>query len=149
MQPGTFAALAPARRGLLTYEETGPALVTGPEGQVVVGGKWVCLLHSKGNEGAAPYSTNVYAADNLAKPVLTVTQGKGATAVAFAAGSGKVYSNNSAQTLVRYSAAGAKEQEYALDEGTTRQILVHPEGHKLLILTSARLYAAERNDTKP
>jgi NPCBM/NEW2 domain len=132
-----------SKQWLPILEETGPGIVTGKEGVLMVGGKYVSLLHPKGNDGAAPYSTFVYDVSTLGQSAFTITTGKGATALAFDDRTGRVYSNNAAQSLIRYSDKGAKEQDYALDEGSTRQILVHPEGRKLLVLTSKKLYAAE------
>jgi hypothetical protein len=135
----------------LTLEEIGPSV--GPDhGQVVVSadGKHVCLLHPGGNDTTAEGhpaldepGTYVYEVRNLRKPAFSLTQGKGLSALAFDVKAGLVYTNNGSSTLLRYGMTGTREKDYTLQGGATRQVLPHPDGRKLLLLTESRLFAVE------
>ncbi len=42
-----------------------------------------------------------------------------------------------------FSLTGEKEKEYSLSGGDVRQILVHPKGRKVVILTTTTLFFVE------
>src|SRR5262249_47363322 len=137
---------------LLKLDITGPAIATGAGGQVVVSadGKYVCLLHPEGNQTTASdhpllerYGTYVYGVKNLGRPEFALAQGKGLSVLAFDGKTGQVYSNNASSPLLRFGPTGIRQQSYALEGGATRQVLVHPDGRKLLVLTESKLYETE------
>jgi hypothetical protein len=97
----------------------------------------------KGHPKVPAYSTYIYAVKTLDTPVLTITQGPYPRAVAFDAKTGKIYSQSGDKQLLVFSAQGARERELVLaGRGeNTWQILAHPEGGRVLVLTDQKLYS--------
>ncbi len=107
-------------------------------------GKYVCMPSMQGNQGAS-YATNIFATVNLGRPKLTLGSGAYPRAVGFDQAAGLIYGQDFQHQLVVFSPAGIKLQELQL--GTTnaqvQQILVHPAGRKLLVLTTDGLFLVD------
>jgi hypothetical protein len=132
---------------VLFLEEAGSSIVTGPRRPVCVSpdGKWVAAPCPDGNVNAGKHSTFVFAAGDLSKPAFTLAGGPFPNAVGFDVAGGLVYTHSSTSVLLTFDAAGAKKGQYRFGGPKTvpsvRQILPHPGGRRLLLVTSAGLYA--------
>ena len=64
----------------------------------------------------------------------------GVAALAFNPKNGQIYSQNHNHQLLVFTPKGDKHKEYELGGGMgVRQILVHPDGKKILVLTDEKL----------
>jgi hypothetical protein len=131
-------------------EEVGPRIAQNPHSvSFSPESKYVCLPSGGGNSGNNPghpkvpsYSTFIYAVTNLKAPVAAIHQGGYPRCVAIDTKAGKIYSQNSAHQLLIFSAKGELQQQLEFaprDEGTV-QILLHPDGSRLMVLTPVSLY---------
>jgi hypothetical protein len=109
----------------------------------------VCLPSGGGNYAVGTplpaYSTYVYKVDNLHAPACTLAQGAYPEAVGFDPRGGYIYSQNMSSFLLAFSNEGVKLKDYTLSGGQPgfrrrRQMLAHPQGGSLLLLTSEKLY---------
>jgi predicted Zn finger-like uncharacterized protein len=107
-------------------------------------GKYVCMPSSQGNVGAS-YATHIFAVGNLGHPKLTLGSGAYPRAVGFDQTAGLIYGQDFQHQLVIFSPAGIKLQEsqLATTTGQVQQILVHPAGRKLLVLTADGLFLVD------
>src|SRR5207253_8265932 len=87
-----------------------------------------------------PYSTYVFPVTDLDRPALVLTTGAYPRALAFDPRGGRIYAQNHQHQLLVYTAGGIKQKEYRLGDAEAKQLLVHPAGGKLLVLTGERLY---------
>jgi hypothetical protein len=132
---------------VLFLEDAGPRVVSGMKKPICVSpdGKWVAAPCPSGNVKAGDHATFVFAAGDLSKPAFTLATGPFPQAVGFDPAANLVYAQNSKFALITFDLAGAKKSEYAL--GNTKavpevqQILPHPGGKRLLLLTGAGLFA--------
>jgi hypothetical protein len=112
-------------------------------------GKMVCLPTGGGNYSlkqpgqAAGYHTYLFAVDDLRTPVVTVQQGAYPQAVGFDPKRRRYYSQSYKHQLMIFNERGLPFRQLELGGGHTRQILVHPDGRRLLLLTEERLYCVE------
>jgi hypothetical protein len=91
-----------------------------------------------------PYSTYVYPVENLNKPAYTLAQGAYPQAVGFDPTGASTYSQNFGHALIVFDESGIKQKEYALDAGRdVKQLLPHPSGRKLLMVTEAKVLYIE------
>lgn len=115
----------------------GVAIEISPDGQ------WVCLPSPGGSSlvaGVPKYSTVVFPVNDLSKHAIAVTTGPSHRAMAFDTKLGKIYANGSGQ-LIMYTMRGIKEEEHSIKNGgTTQQILLHPDGTRMLLLTDIALH---------
>jgi len=131
----------------LLYEEAGPRL--GRKGPIVISGdsKYVSV---PGGTGSGPlanhpaisiYGSYIYAVTDLLAPVIAIKTGAYPKTLAFDQIAARVYGQNKKSQLIVFDANGAKEREFTFGSGDdeVRQILVHPEGRKVLILTERSL----------
>jgi hypothetical protein len=114
--------------------------------------KWVCMPSGGGNGLGGPgaqklprYHTVIYAVKALGVPAVVIAQGAYPRTAAFDPRTGKIYAQNMERQLLVFNAQGKREREMALGGRgeDTAQILPHPEGGRLLVLTSARLCSVQ------
>jgi S1-C subfamily serine protease len=107
--------------------------------------KYVCLPSGGGNAGN--YSTLIYPVTDLAGPRLAVTAGGYPRALGFDPRAGLIYAQNFSHQLIIFDPSGIKIKEYALGQpgqaGQVKQMLVHPDGRKLLVLCERKLFAVQ------
>jgi hypothetical protein len=117
-------------------------------------GKFVCLPSGggnrpglKGHPEVGTYTTYVYPVATLNKPAFVLESGAYPTAVGFDPAAKLVYAQNADFLLIAFSATGVKKKEFGIDTGerpvSVRQLLPHPDGGKLLVLTGRRLVWVE------
>jgi hypothetical protein len=117
-------------------------------------GKYVCVPVSGGNpvnlkfhpSGVKDHSTYIYHAQKIdSNPACIIEQGPHPTHVAFDPTLPLIYSCNESNQLQVFDFTGKKLREYVLGSsaGSTRQILAHPDGGKLLLLTDQKLLWVE------
>jgi S1-C subfamily serine protease len=136
----------------LTLEQASPRISSnGQQVAISPDSKYVCLAAGGGNgkhpdhPDVGPYGTFIYPVTNLRKPAFGIRQGAYPRAVGFDPKAEVVYAQNHEKQLLIFSYTGLLRQQHELgprNHGTT-QFLVHPEGHRVLVLTSERLYAVE------
>jgi hypothetical protein len=126
----------------LVFEESSQRIAqNGQAIEVSPDGKYVCLPSGGGNYGAANYSTFVYAVTNLSTPVVTIQSGAYPRALAFDPKGNTIYAHNFQNPLILLTPKGIKLKGYAIPgAGEVKQILPHPQGGKLLLLTGHRLH---------
>jgi hypothetical protein len=138
-------------------EEESPRIAQNGQGiHVSPDGKYVCLPSAGGNYGGladhpeiAPYSTYVYAADNLRRPAFAVASGAYPRVVGFDPVGGYVFAQNSKVPLLVFSPTGEKKHEFTFDKGGTaaagepREFVAHPQGNRVLIRFDKRLAVVE------
>jgi S1-C subfamily serine protease len=114
--------------------------------------RYVCLPAGGGNIRNLPehpkvgaYTTYVYAVADQRKPALVVEHGPYPAAVGFDPKAKRIYAQNAEKQLIVFSETGERRQEHALGPRGERvkQILVHPEGRRMLVLTFQKVYSAE------
>jgi hypothetical protein len=132
---------------VLFLEDASVRIVSGTKRPVCVSpdGKWVAAPCPNGNLKAGDHATFVFAVSDLSKPAFTLASGPSSQAVGFDPAAGLVYAQNAQFALLTFDLTGAKKGQYAPGMSKTapevRQILPHPAGKKLLLLTTAGLYA--------
>ncbi|MCC6738494.1 MAG: trypsin-like peptidase domain-containing protein [Planctomycetia bacterium] len=134
----------------LVYEEMGPRLGNNPQGiEISADSKYVCMMSGGGNSNPSDhpkvggYSTYIYKASDLLMPVLTIQSGAYPRTLDFDKSSGRIYAQNYETQLITFGGKGVREKEYKLGTGETRQLLAHPSGSKVLVLSEAKLFAVE------
>jgi hypothetical protein len=127
----------------LVFEESSQRLCQGGESICISpDSQFVCLPTGGGQRGlkghpeVKPYSTFVYPVTSINKPAYFLESGAYPRAVGFDTKAGLVYGQNHRYQLILFSPTGIKLKEYAFP-GTrdVTEIVVHPEGRKLLLLT--------------
>ncbi len=136
----------------LTWEQSSPRISSnGQQIAVSPDSKYVCLAAGGGNgkhpdhPDLGPYGTFIYPVTDLRRPAFAIRQGAYPRAVGFDPKAQVVYSQNHHKQLLIFSYTGLLRQEHELgprNQGTV-QFLVHPEGHRVLVLTGERLYAVQ------
>jgi hypothetical protein len=122
--------------------------------QVSPDGKLVCLPSGggntrglKGHPEVGTYATYVYPIGTLNKPAFVLEAGGYPSAVGFDPAAKLVYAQNVDFPLIAFSMTGVKKKEFGFDTAdraaSVRQFLPHPDGSKLLVLSSRRLVWAE------
>lgn len=109
--------------------------------EVSLDSKWVSLPSGGGNYNAgASYSTIVYSVENIATGAVTVTGGAYPRAMGFDPKLNYAYTMNHDHQLVIFTMKGLKLKEYNIrNGGETKQILAHPDGNGVLLLTDKKL----------
>ena len=94
--------------------------------------------HIKGKED---YVTYLFGATDLKEPVLTLAGGRHPNTMAIDQVSGEIYMHNSLKKLIIFSEKGVRRKDYQLsgEDDRVRQLLVHPSGGRMLILTDSSL----------
>jgi hypothetical protein len=105
--------------------------------------KWVSMPVSVGNERGP--ITYVFGMTNLNAPLLRLSQGNPCETIAFDPPGQMIYAPSDEGPLVIFNYQGSKVKAYKfVKEGeTTRFILPHPDGRKLLVLADRGLYYVE------
>ena len=91
---------------------------------------------------AKGYSTYIYSIDELKERVLEAEGGTYPTAIAFDKKAGMIYGLNSGTELVTFTGNGLVNKSYDLvriSGGSTTQLLVHPDGYKVIVLTQPNI----------
>jgi S1-C subfamily serine protease len=137
----------------LVHEQSGPRVAPGGVRiEISPDSKYVCLPTGGGNSRdvpdhpkVGPYATYVYAVTDLRKPAFVLEQGAHPRAVGFDPKAKQVYGQNLDKQLLVFGETGGRRREYALGPRgeETWQILVHPEGRRLLIRTDRKVYSVE------
>jgi hypothetical protein len=140
-------------RDRLVHEQAGPTIGSNAQRiDVSPDSKYVCLPSGGGNARdlpghppIGPYGTYVYPVSDLTKPAFGISQGPYPRAVAFDPKAGLVYSQNFDKELLVFSDKGEKRYELQLGGrgNEPRQLLAHPQGHRVLVLTGSKLYYVE------
>jgi S1-C subfamily serine protease len=128
----------------LHFEESSPRLTNGRlEGiDFSTDSKQVCLASGGGNinvgsqPGFKPFSVHVFAAGDLSKPETTLEIGRFPIALGLDSKAGLIYAQNYEHQFIVYDSKGIKLKEALLGKRGefVRQILVHPDGNKALVL---------------
>ena len=126
----------------LTFEQSSERIAqNGQCIEVSLDSKWVSLPSGGGNYGAGAYGTFVYSVDNLATAAVTVAGGAYPRAMGFDPKLNYVYAMNHDHQIVIFTMKSLKLKEYAIPRGgESKQILAHPDGNGVLLLTSSKLY---------
>jgi predicted Zn finger-like uncharacterized protein len=130
-------------RDALVYEESSDRIAqNGQAIEISPDSKYVCLPSGGGNyDPSGPYVTFVYSARNLSKPEIRLRSGAFPRTVGFDPKKGYIYTQNMRNPLVLFTSNGIKQKEYAIPGASdVKQILPHPQGGRLLLLTSTRLF---------
>lgn len=130
----------------LVYEEMGPRIGSGRRIEISDDGAYVALPSGggnsafKGQQGAPPYSTFVFATGNLQKPVTVVAGGHYPRCLAFDKPRKCIYAANYDTSLIQFAPGGAKLKSYAIAPRgeETQQILPHPLGRGVLLYTMSK-----------
>lgn len=137
----------------LIYEEMGPRIGSNVQRIFVdPSSQYVAMPAGGGNERpsghpeAGSYVTYVYKVSDLGRPVITLAGGAYPGCIGLDKASKNVYLENHDYQLIIFTAKGKKVGEYVLtkDSNDVRQILVHPTGGKLFVLTESALLHVER-----
>ena len=136
----------------LRRQEASPGIVQGARSAVEVSGdsKHVCVPSGGGNSpgvpghpAIGPYATYIYPVNRLSQPAFVLVQGAYPRAVGFDPQAGLIYSQNHDHQLLIFDDSGRRLKEVVLGGGQTRQLLVHPQGRRLLVLTDSKLFHVE------
>lgn len=130
--------------------EAGPTIAGGDNGQIVVSpdGRYVAWMHPSGNtpdasfaiKPAAGAATFVFDVNDIKKPVAALVHGPRPVSLAFD-NRGQAFVGTSGSRLLLFAAPQPGKElkptkEIHLDEyGKIRQIVAHPDGDKLIVLT--------------
>ena len=127
----------------LIYEEVGPPIASLTSVGIVVSAdsSYVALVLAN-RSGSVPDHPSLsvggafmYRVTDLQKPVITAECGPHPSGFAFDKVARRLYFSDFRNLLITYDAAGTREKEYAYQHWSSKQILVHPDGHKMLLLT--------------
>ncbi len=134
----------------LRYEEMGPRIgQNGRRIEVSSDSKYVCLPSGGGNYNVkdhpqiGSYGTYIYKVTDLLRPVISLSSGAYPTSMGFDKAARLLYTQNHSNQLITFSVTGVKQKEYSWKGGSTRQILVHPDGYKLFVLTESGIFWVE------
>jgi hypothetical protein len=130
--------------GKAKFEQSSPRIAQGRVDigiQVSSDSRFVTLPSYAGNYGAGRYGNIfIYPTENIERAEATLEFG-GPSGMAISADpvSGKFY----AQGLLVFDKEGKREKEYQLGAGDIKQMLVHPQGGKLLLLGAGKFLLVE------
>jgi uncharacterized protein (TIGR03066 family) len=134
--------------GKLTYEQSSPRIAQGRVDigvQVSPDSNQVCLPCYAGNYGAGKYgAVFVYPVGNIEKEAFVLDPG--CMAVGFDPKGGYLYGEGgpqSGQIFRLFDARGQLRKDYKLGTGGVLQMLVHPAGNKVLLLTGEKVLLVE------
>jgi hypothetical protein len=130
--------------GKATFDQSSPRIAQGRVDigvQVSPDSKFVTLPSYAGNYGAGKYgNVFVYPVENIERAEVTLEfDGPSGMAISADPASGKFY----AKGLLVFDKEGKREKEYKLDAGDVKQMLVHPQGGKLLLLGTGKFLLVE------
>jgi DNA-binding beta-propeller fold protein YncE len=130
----------------LIYEQSSARIGANPQRiDISFDSQYVAMPSSGGNghNGKTIYTTHVYRVNDLTRPAMILASGAYPKSVTFDKAAGRIYTQNAAWQLVVFTPSGQLEKSYKiLPRGVgadVPQVLAHPLGHKVLILTSQRL----------
>ncbi len=139
--------------GDLTLVDSSERIGSNPGGIAVSpDSKFVCMpsgggnrVNAPGHPDVPPYSTYIYSIKTLQTPALAINQGAYPRAVAFDPRTGKIYSQNHDHQLLVFGPQGIRERQFQLGGRgeSTWQLLAHPEGDRVLVLTDAKVYSVQ------
>ena len=90
------------------------------------------------------YGTYIYDVESLQSPKLAISTGPYPRTLAFDPVAKKIYAQNREHQLIVLNKGAAIESGFKLPGGTdVRRFLVHPQGHRLCVLTSVALFWIE------
>ncbi len=134
--------------------ESGPEIAGADGGELVMSpdGKYVAWLHPTGNKAEASFdikpepgtATFVFDVNHFRKPAAALVHGPKPTCLAFGSRD-QAFVGTSGNHLLQFGAIGSGAEmkplkDFNLDEyGKIRQILIHPDGDKLIILADKDL----------
>jgi hypothetical protein len=132
------------REGKARFEQSSPRIAQGRVDigiQISADSKFVTLPCYAGNYGAGKYGNIfIYPVENIERAEATLEfDGPSAMAISADPESSKFY----AQGLLVFDKEGKREKEYKLGAGEIKQILVHPQGGKLLLLGASKFLLVE------
>ncbi len=87
--------------------------------------------------------THVFDVKDTHLVVLTISTDRDTSAITFDSSNGRFYSSNSEHSLVVHDPQGAKLEEYKIRSGETKQLLAHPDGKKIMMLSKKYLVWVE------
>ena len=92
---------------------------------------------------ATPYTTFIFRANDLSKPIVVLASGAYPSAVAFDRAGGRLYTQNYDFDLITFTLQGVEQKQYRLSGKLygsaslgVQQILPHPSGNRLLVLAN-------------
>jgi hypothetical protein len=137
----------------LALEQSGPAIAPRAHGiDISPDSKYLCVPANGGNLPDRPehpkvglHATYVYAVTDLKKPAFVLAQGAHPRAVGFDLRAKQIYAQNDKHQLIVFTPTGQRRQEYGLAESNPQvvQLLVHPEGRRVIVLTTRKVYVVE------
>ena len=93
------------------------------------------------------YTTHVFEIDSLQDPVIEVQGGAYPQTLEFDKAAGLLYAQNSGSELLTINGDGRVRKSYDLRRnGSTLDLLVHPDGHKVLVMTETEIISVELPD---
>jgi hypothetical protein len=138
----------------VTFEETSPRLLQGVKAGICISsdGKYVCAPSGGGNYSQpgqmGGYSTFIYSTKSFKTIELAIAHGAYPQALGMDLKSGLIYAQNHKMQLMIFDTLGAKIKDVPLklslrDDSEVNQFLVHPDGRKLIVAATARLWYVE------
>jgi hypothetical protein len=142
--------------GEVVLEESSPPIIQGAFQDLFISpdGAYVCAPSGGGNyllDGprGVTYATYIFPASNLQKPQAVLRQGAYPRVVGFDSRAGLVYAHNSDHALLVFNQHGLLLKKHTVpgvSVSELRQILAHPEGRKLLLVSGKAL---RENESTP
>jgi hypothetical protein len=127
-------------KGKLKFEEGSPRMITGQvvDVQTSPDSKLVCVPSTAAK-------TILFPTTSFQKQECVLDLGGNSQAVGFDLAAKYLYSQNHPKDFIVCTMTGLKKQEYSVerDRHLTLQNLVHPEGYKVIMLTSTKAYYLE------
>jgi hypothetical protein len=143
----------------LGFDDASPRiLANGQTIDVSPDSRYVCAPSGGGNypgvknhPSVTTYSTYIYPVTDMSRPAFAIHQDAYPHTVAFSRTDGRLFSQNYERQLLIFSASGALQKEYTLAErgSDVQQILAHPDGSRLLLLTDKQLFYVELPGAAP
>lgn len=125
----------------LTFEEKGPYLGGNTKDVLIsADSQYICLPAGGGNSRG--YKTHVFAVDELTTPVIEAQGGAYPQAIGYDKVAGVLYGQNHGAELIVFDGKGLVRRSYDFGRkrpSNTTQLLVHPDGHKVIAVTSPNI----------
>ena len=127
----------------LIYEEGGARIASNARRvEISPDSKYVALPSGGGNEKG--YVTHVYRVTKLTKPILKVKSGAYPQALSMDRTAGLIYTQDHQHELKTFNTRGLAQKSYDLfRNGSAHQFLVHPDGHRMLVLCTESIVAVK------